>query len=297
MSSHAAWTLALSLALAGLAPGQQPGAKPVPPAPPVEAEIVITTAEPDRLAELIGKLESALRSDDATEIAGALAPMSVHDNPELTPYAIDAMKYKASKLDKNAAKALGKELGTTSKKELAALLAEREAGVQEAAALILANFPEDKKAVKGLEKAFKDKAIRKTKPTVVAAVIRSFGRMGHSKVEKDVIGELRKRSSKEVSRACVRYLGELPTKDYRTVRMLCEMLDAPEPANVDDASNPPADYWAAQWEIWNWTRRDVTWALQQITGEVFRPADGDHGSDSKKALDFIDANRKKLGLR
>ena len=298
------WIVALWLALlsgpalAAQERGQQGGEQqPARPTEPSEEEVVVTTAEPKVLAQLVAKLESALEAEDAGEVAKALAPMTTHDNPELAPLAIEALKYRASKLDKKAAKALGEELGTTSKKEVAALVAEREASVQEAAALVLANHPEDKKALRALEKAFKDKGIRDDKPKVLAALIRTFGKIGHGKVEKDVVGELRKKRSKEVTRACVRYLGDLPTKDYRTVRMLCEMLNAPEPSNVDDASNPPASYWAAQWETWNWTRRDVTWALKEITGQVFKPAEGEHKSDSKKALRYVKDNARKLGLK
>lgn len=305
MRPKATRTAALWLALlagpAAAAPqqgGPQDGEQaPARPTEPSEEEVVVTTAEPKVLAQLVAKLEDALEAQDAAEVAKALAPMTTHDNPELAPLAIEALKYRASKLDKKAAKALGEELGTTSKKAVSALLAEREASVQEAAALVLANHPEDKKAIRALEKAFKDKGIRGDKPKVVAALIRTFGRIGHGKVEKDVVGELRKKRSKEITRACVRYLGELPTKDYRTVRMLCEMLNAPEPSNVDDASNPPASYWAAQWETWNWTRRDVTWALKEITGQVFRPADGDNPSDCEKALAYLEEHREELGLR
>ena len=63
------------------------------------------------------------------------------------------------------------------------------------------------------------------------------------------------------------------------------------------ANNPPASYWAAQWEIWSWTRRDVTWTLKQITGQVFQPAEGEHPSDCKKALDYVKEHKRELGLK
>ena len=95
----------------------------------------------------------------------------------------------------------------------------------------------------------------------------------------------------------MRYFGQLPTHDYKTVRKLCGLLDPPQPAAVDDRNNPPAGFWAAMWEQWSWTRRDVTWTLKQITGQVFRPAEGEHPSDSKKALDYIKQHKRELGLR
>lgn len=295
--AHASITvplLVLSGSLAVAAPQETP-----PPAPE-EVEVEITTASPEDLASLLGRLASAEDTDDSVKIAEALAALTVHDNPELMEVGLDALKYRASKTDKRAAKELGEELGTKSKKEIAALVADREAAVQTAACHVLANVSVDdkqaKKLTRALEKAFKDKSIRSDKPLVVAGLIRTFGRRGHGDVEGDVVSELRKSSSKEITRACVRYFGNLPTKDLKNVRMLCEMLDAPEPANVDSALNPPAEYWKALWETWNWTRRDVTWALKEITGQVFRPAEGDHPSDSKKALDYVEAHREELGL-
>ena len=66
---------------------------------------------------------------------------------------------------------------------------------------------------------------------------------------------------------------------------------------INDASNPPAAFWASMWEQWNWTRRDVTWSLKQITGQVFQPAEGDHPSDAHKALEYVKAHKKELGLK
>ena len=97
-------------------------------------------------------------------------------------------------------------------------------------------------------------------------------------------------------RACTRYFGQVQSKDKGVVRQLCEMLDPPQPGG-DEANNPPASYWEARWEQWNWIRRDIAWALKEITGQAFQPADGDHPGDSKKALAWVRDNAKKLGLK
>ncbi len=292
----------LTLALPAAAQ-DPPASKPVAPALPVDPEHVAretSTASQELLGELLGRLRSAEGTGDALKVAEALAALTAHDNAELVEVGMDALKYRASKLDKQLAKVLAEELETTSKSELQSLIADREAAVQAAGAHVLASLVVDDKGSKpllrSLEKAFKDKSVRRDKPTVVAAVIRAFGRQHHGRVEDDVVSELRRNSTRDVARACVLYLGDLPTRNYKHVRLLCEMLDAPEPASVQDASNPGESYWKAAWESWNWTRRDVSWSLKQVTGQVFAPAEGDHPSDAKKALAYIDAHREELGL-
>ncbi|MEM1450638.1 MAG: hypothetical protein AAF957_06080 [Planctomycetota bacterium] len=301
----APWTVTLLIACSLHAPHPgastawaQEGQEPPTTRPEREPEgpPEVTSATHVELARLLAEYESAKKSGDAMELAKALAPMSIHDNLEFAPLALEAMKYRASKHDKKAAKARAKELDTTSKKELAALIAKREAVVQEAAAHVLANYPEDKKAVRALEKAFADKGIRKDKPRVVSALVLSFGKLHHGEVEDEVVQLMQRGVSKEITRACVKYLGTLPTRDYDHVCLLCTMLASPEPAAVDSPINPPAEYWENLWAIWNWTRRDVSWALKEITGQVFRPAEGDHESDCEKALDYVEANREALGL-
>ena len=100
----------------------------------------------------------------------------------------------------------------------------------------------------------------------------------------------------KIARACVRYFGRLPTRRLEHAEKLCELLDSPQPGSVDSPTNPPASYWEALWETWNWMRRDVTWSLQQITGEVFRPAEGEHPSDREKALEYVRSHKERLGL-
>jgi len=271
------------------------GGQDVPPDP--EQEVEVTTASAAEVELLLEAHERARGEKDGARLAELLAEMSGHDNPEFEPLALAGLKYKASAADKHAAKQLGQELGTTSRKDIEELIAEREARVQAAAAHVLANHPENDAVLIALGRAFKDKRLRKDKPSVVAALIFAFGRLRHGKVEEEVVKELSRPATKEVARACVRYLGQLPTRDFGTVRKLCELLEPPQPASVDSATNPPAEFWASAWETWSWTRRDVTWALKQITGQVFRPAEGEHESDYLAAIAYIEEHREELGLK
>jgi hypothetical protein len=256
----------------------------------------ITTAAPAELDLLLKKHAAAIESGDGLELMRALSEMASFDNAELAERACSGLTYRATKVDKDAVEAEGGELGTTSIKEIDALLEERVSGVQAAAARLLANFPGDKKAGAALLKAFSDKSVRKDRPRAHAAVIESLGKIGNRKVEGEVYKLFKSFDHEDLGRACVRYFGTIKTKDYSIVRTLCEKLAAPEPGNVDSPSNPPAAYWESQWKNWSAIRRDVSWALQEITGQVWRPTEGEHPGDSRVALEYVKEHKKELGL-
>lgn len=262
-----------------------------------EAEPEITLASEAQVKALIARHTDAVETRDAMQLGGVVAAMSAHNNPEFLPLALQAVLYKATTHDKRESKRQANELGTPSKKDVDDLIALRESEVQVAGAHVLANFAEEKKVPRALMKLYGDKKVRKDKPLVTAAAIRALGEIGYSKAAKDIARELDQARTKEVAGAAVRFFGQVKTTDYSIVRKLCELLTPPEPGSVDAASNPPASYWAAKWEVWSWTRREVTWTLKEITGQVFRPAEGEHPSDTRKALKYIKANKRKLGLR
>jgi hypothetical protein len=261
-----------------------------------ELKPALTTAAPAQLDLLLKKQAAALASGDGLELMRALNEMTSFDNVELAEPAYDGLTYRATKVDKDAAEAEGEELGTTSIKEVEALLVERVSAVQAAAARLLANFPSDKKAGAALLKAFNDKSVRKDRPKAHAAVIESLGKIGNRKIEGDVYKLFKSFDHEDVGRACVRYFGTIKTKDYSIVRTLCERLAAPEPGSVDSPSNPPESYWASEWKNWSAIRRDVSWALQEITGQVWRPTEGEHPGDSRLALEYVKEHKKELGL-
>lgn len=61
-------------------------------------------------------------------------------------------------------------------------------------------------------------------------------------------------------------------KEARAIDVLLRNLDEPAPANPDDPSNPPAEYWEARWKSWKAWRGRVKEALFQITGQRFSTA-------------------------
>jgi len=256
----------------------------------------ITSASQAELESLLARYERALESEDSFEIAGALVKMAAHDNVELLAAATEALKYRASKVDKRAVRDEAAELGIRNSNEIERMTLAREAEVQAQAARLIGNIP-GKASSSLLFKTFKDKKIRKDKPTVVAALIDAMGRQGFERALKDVESEFSSEGPKEVMRACVRYFGQIRCKDLGVVRKLCMELSAPEPGNVDSATNPPASYWETRWKTWSYYRRDVSWALKEITGESFQPAEGGHAGDAQKALDYVEEHARELGLK
>lgn len=71
-------------------------------------------------------------------------------------------------------------------------------------------------------------------------------------------------------------------KDWDSVPLLVANLDAPAPADVNSASNPPASYWKMRWDKWKVFRPHVLTALQSILGRSFENA--------KDARAFIEKN-------
>ncbi len=82
--------------------------------------------------------------------------------------------------------------------------------------------------------------------------------------------ELRKlfrTGTKELQREVVLSLRYARGRD--TVKFLAPMVDLPQPANVDDPSNPPASYWKDRVERWNYWYGALAETLVHLTGVEF----------------------------
>ena len=290
MGSRLAWILALGMS------GSAVAAQEAPPASQ-ESEEAPATAEKAQVERLLGEHQDAAEDGDGQAVVKLLGEMAAFDNREFIGPAKDGLLYKPSKSDRTWAQAEADELGLKQKDELEEILLTRVCAVQAAATRVLANHPGDKKVAGALAKAFKDKEVRKHRPVSLAAIILALGEVEQRRVEGEVFSEFKSATHTEVARACVRYFGLIRSRDMSVVRRLCNELSAPEPASVNSASNPPAAYWELRWKIWNAIRRDVSWSLQQITGQVFKPSEGEHPSDERKALEYIKEHKKELGLK
>jgi hypothetical protein len=83
----------------------------------------------------------------------------------------------------------------------------------------------------------------------------------------ECIDHFRKQLHPEIMKACAHYFGDM--KLVETVDMLVFWYEAPQPANVNSGTNPPASYWKRMWEIWSEIKDAVKYALENITGKSF----------------------------
>lgn len=74
----------------------------------------------------------------------------------------------------------------------------------------------------------------------------------------------------DLLRASVHYLGK--TKYKRSVAMLIDLVDRPEPKDPNDPKNPGESYWKARVKLWQQSEGWVRWALKEITGQEMRSA-------------------------
>jgi hypothetical protein len=272
------------------------GVTPSAQADSVELKPEIGHAEDAVVERLVQLHETAVASKDASEVKAVLEEMLAFDNPEFFAAGKDALQYRASAVDLKIVRQEAADLGLRSPKDIQELVALREGDVQVLGAGVLGNVGgEDAGPL--LHKTLRNKKLRREKPRVVAALIGAMGQLGYGKALGDVEDEYRAYSDKEVMRAAIRFFGQTKCKSLDIARALANDLDPPEPSNVDAASNPPASYWAARWESWLYVRRDVAWALKEITGQYFRPADDPNPSESAQALRYIEENAKRLGLK
>jgi hypothetical protein len=288
--SRCAAALLAALALLGAARAQDTDAHGA------AAQKAPTTADKQAAKALLTRLDEARSRGDAVVVSEVLQAMAAHDNAEFFKPASRALAYEAGRADQEAAKVEAEELGLTNSSDKRALLAERETLVVAAAARLIANHPA-KRAGPVLLKAFKDGDMRRLRPKAAAALVATLGALGFEQAEKDVRREFNAFREPEIVRACVRYFGQIKSKDMATVRALCEMLSGPQPADVDDPSNPPAAYWIARWKTWSAVRRDIMWAVKEITGQDFAAEDGDRPGDTAKALQYVRDHAKRLGIR
>lgn len=267
---------------------QEDGATAAPPAPEL--------AEPAVLARLLDQHAVAKRSKDAAQWLASLERMAAFANPEFVEPALESLKYRATRDDKAAAKLEAEELGDVGKERIQALVLRRESEVQAAGARVLA-LHSDPAIGQALLDAFQQKNFCTDKPLAAAACVDAMGRGGYRDAQEVVLVELKRQGDKDVLKACVRYFGQVKTTSFDAVRVLCEELAAPVPADVDSAFNPPASYWEERWRKWQYVRRDLSWSLREITGQTFQPAESDGPGDSRRALDYVKEKRRELGLK
>lgn len=260
------------------------------------AEKAPPSAEPAEVDRLLDQWKRARRAKDAVAWLTVLEGMSGFANEDFVDPALSGLKYRASRVDKAAAKEEASALGDGSKERVETLVLQREAQVQAASAAVLGMHAEPKIG-KALLAAFEKKGLVSDKPRAAAAIVYAMGRGGYRDAQDAVFSEYKRYRDKDVLKACVRYMGQVKVDDFGAVRALCEALAAPQPGNVDAAFNPPASYWEERWRKWQYVRRDVSWSLREITGQTFQPAESEGPGDSRRALEYVKEHQRELGLK
>lgn len=274
-------------------------ATPLAAQEPVEADVKgdvkVVEASDLRVEALLEEWQDADKSGDALAVAAVLTEMAAHSNEDFVKPGLDGLKYKASRFDRKAAEEEVAAMGLEGKEAEVARIREREETVHAAAATLLGSAKSDKNA-KALRKLLGDEEYREGRPLAVRAMIDALGRLGDRDAGELVLDILEEWGDPRVSQACVLWFGQVRSRSYEHACFLAKQLKGPAPEWVDDPNNPPAEYWERRWKTWQLLRRDVTWSLQQITGQAFAAQEGESPGDSERALKWLEENRAAIGL-
>lgn len=162
--------------------------------------------------------------------------------------------------------------------------------VKQQAAAALGHQP-TKDAKKAIVKLLGDDKMRSL-PQVLAPLVDAFAKNGYEDGDWQRVmnGMFEREYSPEtvpLQKAILRLITQHEEK--AAIDLLLDNLGEPVPADPDDASNPPAEYWEARWKAWEVWREDVKTALFEITGQRF--------STKAEARAWLEKNGKSIGIR
>jgi hypothetical protein len=144
--------------------------------------------------------------------------------------------------------------------------------IRKRAAELLAQQP-SKKAKPEIVRLIKSERV-KDHATVLATLIAGLSRCDYQRADWQLIDGMFERDYAPgrvpVQEAILDLVARC--KEKQAVDLLLRNLDEPVPDNVDDASNPPAEYWEARWKAWRVWRPKVKEALFALTGQRFSTA-------------------------
>jgi HEAT repeat protein len=173
---------------------------------------------------------------------------------------------------------------------VAVVLRDRGLTVRKGAADLLGDQP-PRQAKPAIVKLLGDSGVRDA-PDVTATLVGALGRVGYERGRDwaaiDRLFEADYGPDRlALQRAVLALVRE--QRELGALEMLSRNLDEPAPENVDDASNPPAEYWERRWKAWQAWRPEVKETLFTLTGQQF--------STGKEAREWVRANRAKLEKR
>lgn len=169
------------------------------------------------------------------------------------------------------------------------VLSDDSAVVKKAAAEALGHQPE-RDAKKQVAALLKNERLEEH-PPVQAALVTALSKSGYTERDWKLIdGMFGKHYSPQhtgLQRAILQLV--IQHQEKQAIDMLLDNLGEPVPADPEDASNPPAEYWEGRWKAWEVWREDVREALFVITGQRF--------STKEEAQAWLKKNGRKIGIR
>jgi hypothetical protein len=162
---------------------------------------------------------------------------------------------------------------------------EKSVVIRKRAAELLANQPVAD-ANPTIQKLLESARVTSNLP-VTAALVRSLSNCGYASAQWPKIEGLFERDYSAERVPLQEELLKLVEKhkEEKALQLLLRNIDEPAPKNVEEGSNPPAEYWEARWKAWHAWRGKVKDALFAITGQRF--------STSKEAQDWLKQNPRK----
>lgn len=98
-------------------------------------------------------------------------------------------------------------------------------------------------------------------------LVRSLGRIGYGKRGYQMLRDEFNGADKQVRLEILRCFRKHQEK--KAFSLYLDNFEEPRPASVNSANNPPASYWRARWEEWNFLAAEVKMGLRALTEETF----------------------------
>jgi hypothetical protein len=170
-----------------------------------------------------------------------------------------------------------------------AVLHESAVTVRRLAAEGLAHQPQ-REARAALLVLLKDKKVTDNGP-VTGSVITALSAAGYQPADWDMLEKLfgRNYETEWVPMQKAILALAIKHKEKQAAQLLLDNLDEPAPVDVDDPSNPPAEYWKARWHAWASWKGDVAEGMFAITGQRF--------GSGKEARNWLRENGPRQGIR
>jgi len=205
----------------------------------IDPDPEVKEIEKDEAKKLLDVLKKAVKSKEEKEIIGAVEPMITKSHETFFKELAKLAKHRNGNIRIVATKAIGSQKEPAKK-------------IGPALTALLSYKPNESYA------------------PALGMAIDSLRRQAYTrKPTVDAIEDIfKKQTQPEAMKAAARYFGDNLMADK--VKLLVYWVEAPQPANVNSGTNPPASYWKAMWEIWNGMRFTVWYSLETITGKDFK---------------------------